>query len=90
MRIVWRQRAEQQLQHQLEYLRVRNPSAADRVRERVHLRVARLAEFPESGRPSRRAPVRELIITGTPFVAIYVASADQITVLRFFHMSQNR
>lgn len=90
MKVVWRSRAEQELTRQLAYLAAQNPFAAERMRDRIDERVTALMTFPNSGRPSRRSDVRELVIFGTPYVAIYRVRGDEIEILRFFHTSQNR
>jgi toxin ParE1/3/4 len=60
------------------------------MRGRIKQRLYRLKHAPLSGRPSRGAGVRELIISGTPYVAVYVVGSDAITILQFFHTSQDR
>jgi toxin ParE1/3/4 len=60
------------------------------MRNRVEQRVARLADFPFSGRHSRQPNIRELVIFGTPYIAVYRVRGAQIEILRFFHASQRR
>lgn len=69
MKIVWRLRAERELARQLAYLAVVNAYASERMRDRIDERMASLIQFPNSDRPSRREGVRELVISGTPYVA---------------------
>ena len=57
---------------------------------RIMQRLARLKHAPLTGRPSLDDGVRELIIAGTPYVAVYEVNADAITILQFFHTSQDR
>jgi plasmid stabilization system protein ParE len=40
------------------------------------------------GRPGRISGTRELVITGTPFVAVYRVRADAVEILRFLHGAQ--
>jgi plasmid stabilization system protein ParE len=88
--LVWRVRAEQQLRSQLAFLRKKNPHAAKRMRTRIKLRITRLRSAPFTGRPSRRHGIRELVIVGTPYIAVYQVSDDTITILEFFHASEER
>lgn len=90
MKLLWRHRAELQLRAQFQYLQGVSPQAAKRMRLRIKQRLARLKRAPLTGRPSRAEGVRELVIAGTPYVAIYEVSAGIITVLQFFHVSQDR
>jgi toxin ParE1/3/4 len=73
MKLFWRRRAEQQLRAQLQFLEDVNPRAAKRMRMRIRERLTRLKRAPLTGRPSRAEGVRELIIAGTPYVAVYEA-----------------
>lgn len=90
MKIIWRAAAERALDRQIARLRAQNPYAADRIADRVEQRVRALVEFPFTGRPSSREGVRELVISETPFIAVYRVDGDVITILRFFHAAQNR
>ncbi len=90
MKIVWRSRAELELARQLTHLAAENPFASERMRDRIEQRVVALIQFPDTGRPSRRSGVRELVISGTPYIAVYRVRGDFIEIIRFFHSSQNR
>lgn len=91
MKVVWRQRAEQQLRAQLDYLKGVSPQAEKRMRQRIKQRLGRLRYAPLTGRPSHLPSVRELLIAGTPYVAIYqVSDKDTITILLFFYCSEDR
>ncbi len=90
MKLVWRHGAELQLRAQLNFLKDVSPQGAKRMRARIKQRLARLKHAPFSGRPSRRTGIRELIISGTPYVAVYEVGHDAITVLQFFHGSEER
>jgi toxin ParE1/3/4 len=90
MNVVWRKRAERAYLAQLAYVRTRDQRAAERLQRIVEYRVDLLARHPEMGRPSKRRGVRELVISDTPYVAIYQVSSGLITILQFFHSSQNR
>tara|TARA_R100000322_G_scaffold66301_1_gene41572 strand:+ start:3182 stop:3475 length:294 start_codon:yes stop_codon:yes gene_type:complete len=65
-----------------------NPRAAIAVDERIAASARRLVDFPESGRPGRVAGTRELVITGTPYVAAYAVTTESIRILRVLHGAQ--
>ena len=90
MKIVWRRRAEHAFLQQLDFVRARNQRAAERLQVAVENRMELLALYPEMGTLSRNPSVRELIIARTPYVAVYQIDGDVITILQFFHTSQDR
>lgn len=57
---------------------------ASRVREAVEL----LQEHPNLGRPGRLAGTKELVISGTPFVAVYRVRKGEVQILRLLHHAQ--
>jgi toxin ParE1/3/4 len=70
------------------FIEAENPSAAVRIDERIEAVVKQLLEFPKTGRPGRVAGTRELVITGTPYIAAYVEFPDRIRILRLLHGAQ--
>ena len=85
MRLVWTEPALLDLAAARAYIGRDDPAAAQRQMERVISAVARLARFPELGRPGRHAGTRELVIARTPFIVPYRLGADSIDVLRVLH-----
>jgi toxin ParE1/3/4 len=75
---------------QLSYIAKDNLRAAIEQGDRIQTAIDRLADFPKAGRVGRRPRTRELVITGTPFVAIYRIDARtaEIHVLRLLHGAQ--
>ena len=55
---------------------------------RIMAAVAVLGENPRVGRPGRWTGTRELVITGTPYIAPYRVRAGAIEILRVFHGAQ--
>jgi toxin ParE1/3/4 len=88
MRIVWTEPAVHDLAAARAYIARDNPPVADRQVERVLAAVAGLLQFPEIGRPGRRAGTRELVVSRTPYVVAYRLRADAIEVLRVMHGRQ--
>ena len=71
-----------------DYIEALNPDAAVRVDDRIATAIMRLIDFPESGRPGRVDGTRELVISGTPYVAAYIVMLDAIRILRILHAAQ--
>ncbi len=57
-----------------DYIEQDNPMAAIAVDERIMDQTARLARFPESGRPGRVDATRKLVVGQTPFIVVYLCS----------------
>jgi toxin ParE1/3/4 len=75
--------------HIFDYIEVNNPRAAIAVDARIADRISHLSLFPNSGRLGRVRNTRELMITGTPYIAIYRLSNGQPFILRILHSAQN-
>lgn len=71
-----------------DYILADRPRAAISVDDLIRTRVEHVLRFPESGRPGRVEGTRELVITGTPYVAAYLVDGEVIRVLRVLHGSQ--
>jgi plasmid stabilization system protein ParE len=65
-----------------------NPAAAIAVDERMAVAARRLCDFPESGRTGRVAGTRELVVTGTPYLAANLVSGETVRILRVLHGAQ--
>lgn len=65
-----------------------NPRAAIVIDERIAAAVRLLVDFPESGRPGRVFGTRELVISGTPYIAAYIVTENAIRILRVLHGAQ--
>lgn len=71
-----------------DYISEDSARAAIMIDERIEAEVERLARFPEIGRPGRIQGTRELVITGTPYIAAYSLSGARILILRILHGAQ--
>lgn len=65
-----------------------NALAAAALDERIASAAQRLRDFPESGRSGRIAGTRELVVTGTPYIAAYQITGETIRILRVLHGAQ--
>ncbi len=85
MRVEWLPEAKRNLGSQLAYIAERDPGAAIDMGDAILATVARLAGYPESGRPGRVRGTRELVVAGTPYVVVYRADLAAVVILRVLH-----
>ncbi|MBF0168965.1 MAG: type II toxin-antitoxin system RelE/ParE family toxin [Alphaproteobacteria bacterium] len=88
MRIEWLPKAKANLDSQLDYIAETNPWAAIELGDAIEAAVSRLADFPESARPGRVRGTRELVISKTPFIAVYRIEKSALLILRLLHGAQ--
>jgi toxin ParE1/3/4 len=86
--ITWRPIALQDLNELHRYIANDDPAAANRVRTAIAAAVARLANYPNLGRPGRVAETRELVISRTPYIVAYTVLGDQVMILSILHGSR--
>ena len=85
MRVEWHPLARADLAEMVAYIASDNPVAAYRVHDDIRKQTNLLAIYPEIGRPGRVRGTRELVITGTPYIAAYRFAGDALTILRLLH-----
>jgi toxin ParE1/3/4 len=88
MRVVWTAPAWRDLASLWAYIARDKPNAAARQVECIVAAAARLAEFPEMGRPGRPRGARELVVARTPYLMPYHVRGELIEVLRVLHGGQ--
>lgn len=88
MRLAWSAFALSDRDGIFTHIEADSPRAAIAVDERIAAAARQLVEFPESGRPGRVAGTRELVISGTPYIAAYAVTESTIRVLRVLHGAQ--
>jgi toxin ParE1/3/4 len=87
--IVWLATAQRNRVEQLNHIAQDNPLAAVLQDEEIERQVDMLLLHPKLGRPGRVKGTRELVISRTPFIAVYrLKEPDRIEVLRFLHGAQ--
>ena len=88
MKVEWLHEARRNRESQLAYIAERNPTAAIRLGDAIAEATARLANFPEIAPRGRVEGTRELLIAGTPYIAIYRIENSKVVILRLLHDSQ--
>jgi toxin ParE1/3/4 len=88
MKRQWHREARADLRHIRSICAAAGPTAAAQVAQCILQATDRLAEDFEIGRPGRVADTRELIITGTPYLAPYTIAGNRVVILRVLHVTQ--
>ena len=88
MRVGWSRDAGRDRDSIFAFIAADNLSAATANDHKIAAIEARLAQYAHSGRRGRLRGTRELVITGTPFIAVYRVGDDEITILRVLHGAQ--
>lgn len=84
MRVEWSDEALADLLDAYAFIAADNPSAAERVQDRL-IEVARtLGDLPNRGREGSRG-TRELTVSGTPYLIVYAVGDDAVTIIRLWH-----
>ncbi|MFY9905911.1 MAG: type II toxin-antitoxin system RelE/ParE family toxin [Terriglobales bacterium] len=85
MKIEWHPAARADLAELVQYIADDDPAAAYRVLDKIRNQINTLATHPRIGRAGRVIGTRELVISGTPYIAAYRIFGDVLTVLRLLH-----
>lgn len=90
MRVEWLPRAIANRDAIMEYVAKENPQAALDQDERIEKQVDMLEQYPDSGRPGRKRNTRELVISRTSLVVVYLVRRrlQRVKILRVLHTRQ--
>ena len=88
-RLVFTEPAERDLDSIIEYIAHDNPHAAEQVYRAIVEAAERLTGFPAMGRAGRVPGTREFPVSSLPYVIVYQASADVVTIVAVFHTSRD-
>ncbi|NKB84854.1 type II toxin-antitoxin system RelE/ParE family toxin [Brucella grignonensis] len=87
MRIVRRDSYAADLDSIVDHIALENPSAALDIWDDIERQIERLRDFPRSGRIGRMPETRELVVSGTPYIVVYLVS-DDVELIRVLHGAQ--
>lgn len=90
MKVVYRARARADLAAIHDHIHEQSPKAATNVIRRIRISIDRLKDFPSLGRPGRFPEVRELVVTGLPYIVVYRLEADRVEIVGVFHGARKR
>ena len=85
MKVVWTKPALRDLNGARDYIAEESLGAAARVVDRIETALQGLRRYPAIGRPGRVEATRELVIAGTPFIAVYIVNAKRIEIVALIH-----
>jgi toxin ParE1/3/4 len=85
VRFAWARPALRDLEAIGDFIARDNPIAAANIVTRVFDQLELLAQHPHIGRIGRIRGTRELVVTDTPFIAVYRVRDDRVEVLAVFH-----
>lgn len=71
----------------VDYISDDNPDAAQRVKDDIEAKVAKLPDFPKIGRPGQVEGSRELLVWAN-YIIVYQENTFTIQILRVLHAAQ--
>jgi len=83
----WSELARNDLLTIVDYISDDNPDAAQRVKDDIESKAAKLLGFPKMARPGRVEGTRELIVWAN-YILVYQEDNSTILVLRVLHAAQ--
>jgi len=87
--IEWTEQTTEQLDAAHDYISLSNgEDVAVQIASRIVSSVLQLDTFPISGRAGRVPGTRELVISNTPFIAVYAIEKTRIVILAIYHGAQ--
>lgn len=87
MRLIRRQSYAADLDRIVDHIAKDNPAAALGMWDEIERQVERLWDFPHSGRTGRMPATRELVVTGTAYIVVYIVDND-VELVRVLHGAQ--
>ena len=85
MKVVWTPAALSGLESAHDYVAEESPGAAASLIKRIDSAVQVLRRHPQIGKQGRVEGTRELIVTGTPFIVVYIIAAGRVEVAALIH-----
>ena len=85
--LYWTDEALQDLDDIGQYIAADSPRAAETVIRRIVETIAALAYHPHLGRTGRDPTSREMVVQGTPYIAVY-RLRERIEIVTIFHSAR--
>ena len=88
MRVLeWREAARADLLAIVDYISDDNPDAAQRLKDDIEAKAAKLPQRPKLYRPGRVAGTREMVVRAN-YVVVYMEDTRAVSILRVLHAAQ--
>jgi addiction module RelE/StbE family toxin len=88
VKLRWTPRALAEVDAIFAYVAAHDRNVAERLTFEIEARVAKLADFPDMGRPGRVEGTRDFIIVGTPYILPYRVRHGCVEILAALHASR--
>lgn len=88
--VVWSPLARLRLRQIYAYVARDKPEAAERLAVRIVALIEALRNHPHLGRAGAEPEIRELVIGGTPYVAIYRVADETVIIDTVWHGAQRK
>lgn len=86
--IVWSRRAAKNMTAIRRYIEQFSPEAAKGIAKRILQSVRTISEHPEIGRAGRDGRTRELAVSGTPYIVVYMVQDATLEIVAVLHGAQ--
>jgi len=83
----WREAGRADLLAIVDYISDDNPDAAQRLKDEIEAKAAKLPEHPKLYRSGRVVGTREMVVRPN-YLVIYTEDAEAVTILRVLHAAQ--
>ena len=83
----WRESARADLLAIVDYISDDNPDAAQRLKDDIEAKVAKLPDHPQLYRTGRIDGTREMVVRSN-YIVIYAENTRAVTILRILHAAQ--
>jgi toxin ParE1/3/4 len=83
----WRETARADLLAIVDYISDDNPDAAQRLKDEIEAKTAKLPEHPKLYRAGHVTGTREMVVRSN-YVVVYTENARAVTILRVLHAAQ--
>lgn len=87
MKLIWSDRAREQLASISGYISQHDPAAANRLLDRIAIHAERLTDYPYMYREGRVPGTRDALVHPN-YLLVYQVTADSVRILRVLHTRQ--